>query len=361
VTVRPLRARRFAWRLGLGGALACSTSATESAAREPSRGLPVELEVDPCTGVAPDVVSRILTVELGVGVTFVPVGEASDSAQKPDTTQVALSCDEGTIRIFVRDPLTGKTLERHIDLRAERPSARPRLLSLSAAELVAASWIELEAPPPPAPVVEATAPPPARSEAADIARAAMKRQEPAQWDVEALALGRRFPDANLTTWGGGIAANWAYQGWLAVGGDIVGESGGGDLALDGVIVGQASVWSGSVGLSARLRQTWPTLSLEAGLGGRLGVAKVHATADATQLGLWQEHGFSGTWGGPLATVRVGWKASRMVLLVGSVEAGTVTRQLAGLVARQPELLITGPWAALSLGVGIGADAGPTAK
>src|SRR5262249_46735876 len=196
----------------------------------------------------------------------------------------------------------------------------------------------------------------ARSEAADVARAALKRQEPAQWDIDALVLGRRFPDANLTTWGGGIAANWTYQGWFTVGGDIVGESGGGDLALDGLTVGQASLRGGSIGLSARLRQGWPSFTLEAGLGGRVGLARVHATADATELGLWQEHGFSGTWGGPLATVRVGWKASRMVLLVGSVEAGTVTRQLVGFVARQPELLITGPWAALSVGVGIGADA-----
>jgi hypothetical protein len=347
--------------LGVGGALVCLAGATESWAREPSRSLPVELEVDACTGVPADVVSRILTVELGVTVTSVPAGEASDPAQKPDTTQVALSCDEGTIRIFVRDPLTGKTLERHIDLRAERPSARPRLLSLSAAELVAASWIELESAPPPAPVVEATAPAPARSEAADLARAAMKRQEPTQWDLEAIALGRRFPDANLTMWGGGIAASWAYQGWLALGGDLVGETGSATLSLDGLTVGEAALRTGSMALSARLRRGWPALAVEAGLGARLGLTRVRATAEETQSGLWQEHSFTGTWGGPLATVRVGWKASRLVLVVGSVEAGTVTRQVAGLVAKQPELIVTGPWAAISLGVGIGADGRAMAK
>jgi hypothetical protein len=360
VTARRLRARGLARRLGFGGALLCSTLAAESAAREPSRGLPIELEVEPCTGVAADVVSRILTVELGVTVTT--AGEASDIAQKPDTTQVTLSCDEGTIRIFVRDPLSGKTLERHIDLRAERTSARPRLLSLSAAELVAASWIELDAaPPPPAPIVEATAPAPARTEAAEAARSAMKRPEAALWDVEAVALGRRFPDPNLTTWGGGIAATWGYQGWLAIGGDIVGEAGSGDLVLDGLTLGQVALQTGSLGMSVRLRRGWSTFALEAGLGARLGLTHVRATAADTDPGLWQEHGFTGTWGGPLATVRVAWKISRGVIVTGSVEGGTVTRQLAGLVAGQPEMLITGPWSAISIGVGLGTDVRATSK
>jgi hypothetical protein len=325
-----------------------------TAAAEPSRRLPVELEIDPCTGVAPDVISRILTVELSVGVTWVSTGEASDPAQKPDVTQVALSCEDGTIKMVVRDPLTGKTLERHIDLRAERSSARPRLLSLSAAELVAASWIELDyAPPPPAPVVEATAPAPLRADAADAARAAMKRQEPVQWDFEALALARHFPDADLTTWGGGIAATWAYQGWLALGGNVVGETGSAALSHEGVALGSASVRTGSVGLSARLRRGWPTFALEAGVGARIALTRLHATTDQAAPGLWQEHSFAGAWGGPLVEVRVGWKPSRFVMFVGSVEAGTVTRPLAGLVAKQPEVILDGPWASISLGIGIG--------
>jgi hypothetical protein len=306
--------------------------------------------------VAPDVVSRILTVELGATVTSVAPGESSDPAQKPDTTQVSLSCEDGTIRMVVRDPLTGKTLERHIDLRSERSSARPRLLGLSAAELVAASWIELDsAAPPPAPVVEATAPAAARPEAADQARAVLKRSEPVQWDIEAIAMARRFPDSNLSTWGGGIGATWAYQGWLALGGDVLGETGSGSISHDRSTIGDVSVRTGSMGLSARLRRGWPTFALEAGLGARLALSRLRATADPALADLWHEHVFLGTWGGPLALVRVGWKPSRGVLLLGSLEAGTMTRQLAGLVARQPEVLITGPWAALSLGVGIGSE------
>jgi hypothetical protein len=338
-----------AWRFALAAALVGA-----SAAAEPSRRPPVELEVDPCTGVAPDVVSRILTVELGVGVTMVSPGEASDPSQKPDTTQIALSCEDGTIKMVVRDPLTGKTLERHIDLRAERSSARPRLLSLSAAELVAASWIELDhAPPPPAPIVEATAAAPARAEGADVARAAFKRQEPVQWDVEALALARHFPDADLTTWGGGVAATWAYHGWLALGADIAGETGSAAISHQRVAVGSAAVRTGSVALAARLRRAWPTLALEAGVGARIALTRLRATTEETLPGVWQEHAFVGAWGGPLAQVRVGWTPSPFVLLFGMVEAGTVTRPLVGLVAKQPEVVLDGPWASISLGIGIG--------
>ncbi len=349
------RHRRSARRLALCGVLLCLAGATEAAARETSRHLPVELEVDSCTGVAADVVNRVLTVELGVAVTTGP-GEPADATPKPDTTQVLLSCDEGTIKMVVRDPLSGKTLERHVDLRSERASARSRLLGLSAAELVAASWIELDAaPPPPVPIVEATAPAPARPEAADLARAALKRQEPVLWDVEMIALARHFPDAGLTTWGGGIAGTWAYQGWLALGGDIVGETGTADLSHDGAKVGSATARTGSVGVAARLRRGWATVGLEAGIGARLGLTRAHASADPSEAGLWQEHAFTGTWGGPLVQVRMGWKPSPLFVLAALVEAGTVTRQLAGSVAGQPELLVTGSWVGLSLGVGLGTD------
>jgi hypothetical protein len=352
-----------AWHLGLAAALVAWGSARSAGARDAARRLPVELEVEPCTGVSPDVVSRVLTVELGVSVTVVAAGEASDPAQKPDTTLVSLACDEGTIRMSVKDPLTGKSLERHVDLRAERSSARPRLLALSAAELVAASWIELEGPPPPAPAVEATAPPPARVDAADAARATLRRLEPisAHWDVGAVGVGRRFSDANLTTWGAGIAGVWTYQDWLSIGGDILGEGGSGDVSHDGQIVGTASLFGGSLGLALRLRRGWPDWSLEAGVGARLALMHIKASANDMSLPTWNEHSFNGTWGGPMTQVRLGWKPSRGVLVTGAVEGGTLTRELTGLVAKVPDVVLTGSWVAVSLGVGLGRDTAKNAR
>jgi hypothetical protein len=320
------------------------------------RALPVELALDPCTGVSPEVVSRILTVELGVTVTTVSPGDSSDSRQRSEVTSISLSCDEGTIRMTVRDPVSGKTLDRHVDLRGERTSARPRLLGLSAAELVAASWVELEAaPPPPAPIVEATAPPPARAVAADAATSMLKRQKPVPWDLEALAVARRFSEVDLTSWGGGIGGSWAYEGWLALGADLLAEAGSSTVVHDQVPVGTASMRTGSIGLSARLRRSWLAWALEAGVGARLAATSVKAMADDAQSGLWQEHAFTRMWWGPTAGVRVAWKPSRAVLLVGAVEGGTVMQPMTGLVAKTPDVLITGPWIALSFGVGIGAE------
>jgi len=346
-----------AWSLGLSAALVAWASAPGALARDAARRLPVELEVDACTGVSPEVVSRVLTVELGVNVTVVAVGEASDAAQKPDTTVVSLTCDEGTVKMSVRDPLSGKSLERHVDLRGEKSAARPRLLALSTAELVAASWIELEAPPPPLPVVEATAPPPARPDAADAARAALRRQEPVSthWDLGVVGVGRRFPDANMTTWGGGIAGTWTFQDWLSVGGDMLGEGGGGSVLHEGQTVGTASLASGLLGFALRLRRAWPVFALEAGVGARVGITHIKATADDPRA-TWNEHAFTGTWGGPMAELRLGWKPARWALVTGTVEGGTVTRELTGLVARVPDVVLTGSWIALSLGLGIGSDA-----
>jgi hypothetical protein len=230
---------------------------------------------------------------------------------------------------------------------------------VSAAELVAASWIELDsAAPPPAPIVEATAPAASRPDAAEAAHKVLKRRDPFAWDVDAIGVARHFPDSNLSTFGGGIAATWGYRGWLALGGDLLGEIGSGSVLHDGSTVGNVSVRTGSVGLTARLRRGWPTLALEAGLGARLALSRLRATADPTQTELWREHAFNATWGGPLTQVRVGWKPSRLVLLVASVEAGTMTRPIWGLVARQPDVLIDGPWASFSFGVGIAPDDGP---
>jgi hypothetical protein len=353
-------ARRRSCRLGLGCALIWAAIPGEAQAREPSRRLTVELQVDPCIGVPADVIGRVLTVELGASVTSVIVGpDAPEPPPKSDTTTIALSCEEETIRMSVRDPVSGKRLERHIDLRAQRASARPRLLSLSAAELVAASWIELESTPrPSAAIVEATAPPAMRAEAMATARATAARRVPSPWDLEAVVVGRRFPDAGLTTWGGGVAAAWSYQGWLGFSGDLLGETGSVTLSDNGLTLGNVPIVTGSGRLSARLRRTWPSFLVEGGFGARVMLSRLRGNADeAPRLEL-REHALNAIWGGPMAEVRVGWTFSRWALVVASLEGGTVTRQVAGFVqvggfaAKKADLVLSGSWAALSIGLGL---------
>src|SRR4029077_7676204 len=72
--------------------------------------------------------------------------------------------DSASLRVL--DPTTGKSVERSVALAQAAPTARARLLALAIAELVAASWSELESnPQPKAPPAEPLAPVEAREAA----------------------------------------------------------------------------------------------------------------------------------------------------------------------------------------------------
>jgi hypothetical protein len=53
----------------------------------------------------------------------------------------------------------------------------------------------------------------------------------------------------------------------------------------------------------------------------------------------------------MAQIRAGWKPARAFLVTAAMEGGWVARELAGLVARSPDVVVTGSWVALSLGLG----------
>ncbi len=342
-------AHRIQPRARLAVAIGCLCLAWAGAAvADSSRRLPVQLDVDPCTGVSPDVVGHVLTVELGVSVA------ASDAAEGPkqDATVVSVTCSEGTTLITVHDPISGKMLQRHVDLRSEAAAARPRVLSLSAAELVAASWMELTVPPAVSvPIVEATAAPQLRSQAADAARSAAARHQPLRWDIEILGVGRNFRDSDLLTVGGGAAGAWlAYRDWLTIGGDLLFETGRSRLP-----VGSVDVLSGSSSLSARLRQRLGPVTFELGGGMRIGVMRFAPVPDKTLRPPLIPTILRTPWGGPIATARVLTNLTRGIVASLSGEAGLITLETIGDVEGSPEYTINGSWLALSLGVGLAGD------
>ena len=82
------------------------------------------------------------------------------------TTHVTATCAAESANLRVLDPTTGKSVERSVALAQAAPTARARLLALAIAELVAASWSELESnPQPKAPPVAPLAPEAARAAA----------------------------------------------------------------------------------------------------------------------------------------------------------------------------------------------------
>lgn len=115
-------------------------------------GLPTEvrLHVDGCTdsGWSPAIV-RGVRLELRVeGVQRVELVEAPESEETPDTAWVLITgpCTDPNLVLTVESRTTGNSMDWQLDLSDVRQPARPRVISLAAAELLRASWPGIMAP-----------------------------------------------------------------------------------------------------------------------------------------------------------------------------------------------------------------------
>jgi len=113
---------------------------------------PVEIDVAPCVDVQPEVLQKLVQIELGTSI-----GGDADAATRAALTRVSITCVDAQTEIRLDDGITRKTMTRRVDLDPVDPSARTRLLALTTAELVVASWIELTLDPP---ALEPAGPPP---------------------------------------------------------------------------------------------------------------------------------------------------------------------------------------------------------
>ena len=131
--VSELRARRAAalscTLLLLTAGLMLSVTPTASA-----QSLHVATQVDPCVPLDRDKFEYLLNIELGA--------EPADAATPPAAT-LSLSCSGSLVILSVEDAVTSKVVSRLVDLSAVDPTARARLMALTASELVLASWMEV--------------------------------------------------------------------------------------------------------------------------------------------------------------------------------------------------------------------------
>jgi hypothetical protein len=246
------------------------------------------------------------------------------------------------IRLDVLDPVSGKTLVRHLDLSGSDPSTRTRLLALSAAELVAASWIELTARPAArSQIVEAKASPGARDTAVNAARKALA--PPSFYRIDAIASAQRSGSTDLLTLGGGIGGSWVHGGWQVVGGDLRLESGSADVSLGTI---RTMLVSASGSLRIRKRLGW--VAVEGGLGVRGGLAymrgipaEITPRPDATSATL--------PWWGPMIMLRVEASIAERVAFVMGLEAGRVIYAAGGRSGGRTELAIENQWVGVTLG------------
>jgi hypothetical protein len=310
----------------------------------------IELAIAPsCAGLSPPEVRRIAAIELR--------SEAVDAAVHNElTTRVELSCEAEVARIQVLDPLTGKTLARNIALGNVAATARSRLLALAVAELVSASWIELETNPTPAAVPVAPA---VRAEDRAAAREVVR--EKVVGSTPAAAPGpppERQPTWRLTGELGfrwlavdtdplvGLGARLVMDPLRTVGLelDLLGEHSGTSYPL-----GAVAMDSVSLGAIVRLRHDMGRLTLHGGPGARLGFVRVSGAPGSATTAVGNT--VDGVWGAPLGAVGLDWASSRHLALELAVEAGYVVLPVRGIVEGGRDVRMDGFFTGTTLGAG----------
>jgi hypothetical protein len=263
----------------------------------------VELHVDPCAPVDPDDARRIVAIELHADVTDPP-------SHDPATTRVEVACVDRLVELRVTDPLTGKSLARRVALAEQPNESRSRLLALAIAELVAASWSELETNPQPAV-------PPATLDTSVAEKEAARRSvvarvpPPIRPDVArppapAARLDDRRDVFRLSTV---LGTRWFMVGsdpLLGIGARAtVDLDAGPELTLDALAeagsvastLGTIAVESWTVGAALSARRAFGRLTLHAGGGVRVGL--VHFSGDPSSSATAEGKTLSAPWGGPM--------------------------------------------------------------
>lgn len=297
---------------------------------------PIQLEMDPCVDAPRKEVARVLSIELGAPL----LGGGGN-----DRTRVLVACEESLLTIRVDDPITGKSLERTIDL-SEAPRARPRLLALAIVELISASWTELESNPrPQVPPAGPRASPEARRLALHSVQNRLESSALRRPRLSAIASGLAFFSGPGLLGGGGLqlAQDHAYHlGWRT---DLQAHHGTAAVSL-----GSASVDTVSFGAALVFHQAWRKVGLHLGAGLRGGAARLSGSPNP--MGTAQGKSGWGAWGGPLGIVDLSVVANRRLVFDLGLEAGYVVVPVGGLVAGAREVAVDGAFVGFHVGGGI---------
>jgi len=305
------------------------------AARAQAPHPPIVLVLDPCAGVDAQEVRRLVPIEMGAPL----VPGAGDPR---DTTRVSVGCVVGApklVRLEVRDPTTGRSLERVVTLEGVSKADQARLVAIASVELVAASQGDPGHAAGSASVPTAMAPSPPLSL---TATPAPPRPAPARWRVLASGSLRYFAGLPRVLPGGDVALERALPRRLDVAADVAVESAGQPTAL-----GDVDAFVASLGVVATLRAARGAMTWEAGLGARGGVARLAGEGTATVLA----RTVSEPWIGPVVVARATLALGRAFVASLGGEVGYVTSDVVGRVDGRPDLGVRGAWWNATLGVG----------
>jgi len=316
------------------------------AARDARAGVdppPIRVQVDLCRPEWESEIRLTLAVELGDERLAGAATDDEAPASVPDASRAGgytlnVLCDDSRVRIVARDSKTAVTLERTL---TDMPDATaPRLIALVAVELlttfnpalrrrVDAAPAKPRTPiPPPAPVVPQATP------------------DDRRLSVTAGWVYRTFlTSGGVSAWGGTLDGRRASKGgrWsLGVGIEVARDE-------RWTSVGETSALLGSARASAggRVALAGDRLALSFDLGGRVGLVRLSGDApDPNVVTSTVVH----PWAGPVATLRaqvgVSWFCAEI-----AAEGGWAAVSAEGTVGAATALAASGPWLAISLGVG----------
>ena len=317
-------------------ALLAAMSIAGRARAEPS---PLVVTTEGCDDLSAPEIERILRIELAQ-----VLGHWSGT----EPLRVELACEGAHVRVVAIDPVTDKRLSRDVSLQHARD--RDRIVALLVSQLFLTSWSELLLRRPSEASVPAPAPAASLARAAEgLARGAMAPSSRG-WAVTAL-FGARLRDVDAPILGARAAVRPALllgEHWsLSL--ELGYERGTVDRASGLVGYGIASALVGG-GLRS---SCFGPVVFE--VGARLGAGYVDVNGDATAPAL----GSSAS--GAVAELAI---AAGPTIRIGDatigleLAAGLTAPRATAHMARDRDVALGGPWAGLSVAVGVLAGEGP---
>lgn len=307
-------------------------------------GLHVETRVDDCVPLDRQKFDYLLNIELGTE----PSTRDVDSV-----ATLTLSCSEQLILLSLEDAVTRKAVTRLVDLSAVDPSARTRLMALTASELVLASWMELRMEP--RPVIQPVGPQPKAAvteRASELVEPQVKRTAPLRLGASGTA--STFLSALAPIFGGALhltqplSSSWAWNVNLLAGrGHLEGTLG------DGVKTVAVAVTTAALAFSLRYTRSLGPVDLWGGVAGLFGVAYLTGSTPASSS-LVATPAYA-PWAGPAMQLAAAVPVSQDFRVFLQLEAGLLllgTRAKVRGPQAGNELVVTelrGGWLAAQLG------------
>ena len=301
----------------------------------------VSIRVDACVPVDHAALRRLLSIELGTSTAHEPGPKVP--------TRVWVGCSPLGIELRLEDGMTSKMMARTLPASSFRDASSTRLLALSVAEFVVASWIELGVQPEPAVQPLPVAPPPSPAQRQEIQHAIDERapEGSASGGLSlSAALALALWTSNESLWLG-AGARITRQASPSIAWSIAFDFTGTSAEVE---YGSVNGLSGSLAFSAQFYVRLQPLILSTGPGARVGVVRLAGDPEDPEEKSGKD--FAAPFGGPIWVARAELALSRGVRLGLELEAGVTTlpaRATAG--PRERVFGLEGVWLSPALSLG----------